>query len=594
MNTYFNDYLSDWNFNHSVVRSGFSETKPEICPFFFIKKAEFHKNSNIYKYLMVLSEFCWNLSDDSVNSSHKSLVSNFISQRDLSKLPRKEFFLFPIGMRRVSRKTSDINFTLGFLEGVQSVRDGLTDVSDDKYENILLEIFSAVRELVDYIYIPTEMDYEKFTKIEGGTIQALMGSTIEDEVKSMVGGDVVRRINKNLDGFLNSVEHHLQKYKYQKPAQRQVLFNSSHLASKIIEVYFDSRVLNLKGDKGLVPVVNFSSGEKRKALIDIAEAFILKARKPDNKKKVIFALDEPEVSLHLSACFEQFSKLENISRKGIQVLVTSHWYGFFPSVSNGVAIFIGVKKGVRESYLIRLSRYREDIQYIQQEKKADCALTVELKSMNDTVQSVLSSILSTDAKWIVCEGYSDKIYLSHFFPDRNVISMGKGKNVKRFYDYLVLALADNQTEVIGKVLFLLDTDKNFEMGSHKDSVKGVRIRRLQNSVEGCSTELKKTSDNSHYPPTEIEDVLDAFVFYETLVSVIRREGCDIGFEVRVGDCESKLVPSGLAFDLRDSERETLRKLFDIEGMKVLFAERYCEMDRKVRQPSWVEKISSDF
>lgn len=548
------------------------------------------KRVRLKKYLTIVSDFCWSAEKSSINNTFSSLVTGFIQQREFSVADKDKYFIFPSGIRRNSKSPSDTSYTLGFLDSVKAVREELERVGAQDYDEIVIEIGSYVRELIDYIYIPSEIDYEKFTKIEGATIQSLMGSTIEDEVRKMVKPEVIKNINGSLDKFLTSVEGHLEKYEYKKPAKRQVVFNATHLTSKIVEVYFDSKVLNLKGVRGSTPVSNFSSGEKRKALIDIAEAFILKARNPDNKKKVIFSLDEPEISLHLSACFDQFKKLEKISDSGVQVLISTHWYGFFPAVSKGVATYITEDKSNRKMYQIRLERYREDIKHIKSNKEGAIALNVELKSINDTVQSVISSILSTDSKWVVCEGYSDKIYLTHYLPDVRVISVGKCMYVKKFYEYLTLGLSDVKSSVLGKVFFLLDTDKDFESVKYNDS-KGLKIRRLQNVISENRTGLLKTSDTNHYPPTEIEDSLDSVTFAQAMDKILVDHNIEIGFRLEggVGD-NGESIPSGLAFDLKQTEKTALEEVFDIEGVKVNFAKYYCDLDDQSRVPAWITEI----
>ncbi|PSD43697.1 hypothetical protein C7E23_15375 [Elizabethkingia anophelis] len=77
---------------------------------------------------------------------------------------------------------------------------------------------------------------------------------------------------------------------------------------------------------------------------------------------MILGIDEPEASLHISACFSQFEKLINLSKSNHQVIVSTHWYGYLPIVSNGSATAIK-KNNANEINIdyFNLYNYRETI-----------------------------------------------------------------------------------------------------------------------------------------------------------------------------------------------------------------------------------------
>ncbi|MBW3528375.1 hypothetical protein KO533_17645 [Shewanella sp. NKUCC05_KAH] len=115
-----------------------------------------------------------------------------------------------------------------------------------------------------------------------------------------------------------------------------------------------------------------------------------------------------------------------------------------------------------------------------------------------------------------------------------------------------------------------------------------------NSVSKA-VELLKASDNSHFPPTEIENVLNSEIFKEVLEYY-----CSTGhkglLENVVDSClgfENKLV-SGVAFDFRISELASLDEFFEQIGMKVKFAKKYCELDVHRKVPNWVNDMKDFF
>jgi hypothetical protein len=598
LDTFFNKPLSEWNYNHSISKAGFDRA-PEICPIFIIEKSKINKTRNLYKYLETISRILWQFEKDDYNSSHTKLcvqIHNHISTT-LQKVESadEKYFIFPLSIKKISANETD--YSLSIFESNAHIAQELQDDNGALIEDVIEELLSYVRSDIEYIYIPSEINYETYTKIEGKTIQSLMGTPIDSIIENLIDERVIRDINTGLDSFLKDIQSHLKKYEYKKPAKRQTLFNIRHLTSKIIETYFESKILNLKDNSSLTPIHNCSSGEKRKAVIDLAEAFILKSERTEKDNLVILVVDEPEVSLHTSSCFEQFEKLENISRNNVQTIISTHWYGFFPSVQFGSATYITNDESEKFSFFIDLMRFREDIRQIRKDTKGKMPNNIELKSINDLVQSIISSITSSSTKWIICEGASDKIYLNYFFrnqDDIKIVSVGGSKYVKKLFEYIYLALEEEKEDICGKIFLLLDTDKAFEKYSAKESIKQIKIRRLQASTTHDKIQLLTTSDNNYYPPTTIEDALDSDIFLNTL-SFFHDNGYSKELKNLMTDISvvKPNSPSGIAFDLRESQKTEIEKFFSTPGVKVKFAQKYCTLSESII-PAWVDDISDFF
>lgn len=591
LDTFFNKPHTEWNYNHSVSKSGINTSKPSICPLFIIKKEKINKTRKLYKQLEIISDITWQIEPENFNSSLHHIALPIIEHIEKIKKTNSKvdesYFLVPCGFTKVDNGSQ---FSMGALDNIREYSDDLKSIHDVDVVDVLKELFEYIKNEMEYIYIPSEIDYEHYTKIEGKTIQSLMGTSVDEIIKDCINETAIKDINSGLDKYLEKVGKNLNKYIYKKPTKRQTLFNLSHLTSKIIETYFESKVLNLVEGNKITPIYNLSSGEKRKAVIDLAQAFILNSNRDLKSKTVILAMDEPEVSLHTSSCFEQFSKLENISKNYVQTIISTHWYGFFPAVSSGSAVYISSQDDSKISHLIELSRFREDIKDIRRKTKGNSPKNIELKSINDLVQSIVASITYSKRKWVVCEGYSDKIFLEHFlseYEELTVLSMGGCPYVKKLYEYLLLALDEIKSDIKGKVFFMVDTDVENSCFTIKEPIKKLLFRRLIN-LDGC-TKLIKPSDSIVNPPTEIEDVLDAKVFEETLNFFNTHEKnteCNFTYN----DDINYDLPSGLAFDLRQSEKDKLKKFFDQEGIKVRFAEKYCELDTRDKKPSFITTI----
>lgn len=594
LDIYFNNPNSDWNYNHSVAKSGFSSTEPTICPVFIIPKKYINKTRNIYKWLEVVSQITWQLEFQQFNSSHISIANEFIRQLDRFKTEEKgyekSFFIFPLAFEKKSQRETKLS--LSIFNGVSDYNDDLSEQFKITVDDFIEEARSLIDELFEYIYIPSEIDFEHYTKIESNTTQSLMGTTVDEIVRKAVDEKLIKEINTKLDMFINEVSSYLEIYEYKKPAKKQTLFNLTHLSSKIIETYFESKVLNLNITGESTPIFHCSSGEKRKAIIDLARAFIMKST--DRRRHVILAIDEPEISLHTSSCFSQFEKLHDISSHNVQTLVATHWYGFMSAIPAGTATYIAEQDSEKKTYLIDLSRFREDIKIIKTESKGKQPSSIELKNINDLVQSIIASVTSENRGWIICEGSSDKRYIEHWLDQRNninVISIGGSKYVKKLYEYFHLALEEDRQEIKGKIFCLLDTDKHYEKYGSKTAIKAIDIKRLHNCIDKNETTLKTTNDNNFFPPTEIEDCLEPYVFLQTFAHFAQHIN-DPSFQELSDKMKVHIdnAPAGLSLNLGHIEKKELERFFDLRGMKTSFSKKYCELDDPKAIPVWIDEV----
>ena len=94
---------------------------------------------------------------------------------------------------------------------------------------------------------------------------------------------------------------------------------------------------------------------------------------------VIIGIDEPENSLHITSCYEQFARLKKVSQNA-QVLITTHWYGFLPIVNKGIVHFIDSKEKGHEEFDISFNTV--DL-YCYQYKTKNKSKEFSLKSTND-------------------------------------------------------------------------------------------------------------------------------------------------------------------------------------------------------------------
>ncbi|HEV7350555.1 AAA family ATPase [Telluribacter sp.] len=595
-------YSQDWPINNEAKAEGFDDVNfPYIAPVVAIRKdslrRETKEESALYKKAKKLSDFLWNAEDEEEEGSFGAF--NQFKQELKNRFDQEEYFLILIGKKYNKNEIyfGPLHHSLDFIGGKADKdykEEALQDYFDDFYDYIISHY--------SYIYIPVETDVNTYTKLETQDMQKLMDRNIQNVIVNAIKPSTLKQINNDLDEFIQDIESVLETYEYKGHYKNSLTMPD--LVSKIIEAYFSIKVLNkiTDGGSGRIPVNELSSGEKRKALIDIAYSFLVK--NTDRDSNLILAIDEPEASLHISNAFEQFEKLIGISKQNHQIIITTHWYGYLPIVTHGSATSIKEEPDGRlTTSFFDLYNYREAITNARARVKGPLPVDYNIKSYNDLVQSIVFTLLRDDPyHWIVCEGISEKIYFEYYFRDEiktknlRILPVGGYREVKKIYDYLKFPIQDPDYAIKGKVYCLIDTDQErVEVEYAKN--KKLFFERLLN-VEGSGTELVDINSNQTSPPTEIEDCLDAAIFYQTLAEFTTE---DETLATILG--EYPLLDTALNsfdfLDLRRTDRQAIKDFFDANAgsNKVHFAKKYVEIAERPffsakQEPGWITDIKN--
>jgi len=520
LDSFFNG--KSWNFNIITKKSGFTTTRPHIVPVFLISK-ESIKEENL-KIAEIISDYVWELEESDVISQNREQFKNFTIQREIliRDFIIEDYFLLPIG------ETYDHKPSLSFFN-TKKLGDILLEdfdktsqqLSDEQLE-FLQPLISELKEQFEYIYIPKDIDPENFTQLETKEIQSLMGETLNEIVEKCVPQNKIQEINQSLNKFIDSVSDILEEYSFRTSGERQVNLRKHDVYKLIVEAYFKIRKLHKKEGTHWLEMAALSSGEKQKAIIELAYHFLKSYR--SETKNIILGIDEPESSLHMSACYDQFNKLYEVSSLCKQLIFTTHWYGFIPTVENGCVSVISKSEKDHLFDLISISSYRESVKQTVRSSKGKLPYDIRLKSINDFTQSVVTSILSDEPyNWLICEGSSEKIYFEAYFADiktekkLRIIPVGGAGEIKRIYNNLQVAYDDFKSDIQGKVILISDTDAELVSYSTRDELKNLMCYRIVNVSSSRKTELVKISSNPVSPKTEIEDSLNGKLFYETLL-----------------------------------------------------------------------------
>ena len=288
-------------------------------------------------------------------------------------------------------------------------------------------------------------------------------------------------------------------------------------------------------------------------------------------------------------------------------MITTHWYGFLTITLNGNAHFLSKEvDGDKIKFnfnTFNLYNYREKLRQITKNRKdedVEIPNDIQLKSMHDLVQSIVSSVrLDEPYNWLICEGSSDKIYFDFYFKDLvennnlRILPVGGASEVIKIYEYLKLPMSEKDN-INGKIYCLIDSDGKSDQlvceGKWKNSMVA---KRILNKSEDKRTSLVDVSSNEHKMTTEIEDCLDGIIFIETLKTYTEDQNIVAILENKK-TFKDKSLNSYFCFDLKPSEQKVLKNFFDQDSgyRKIEFAKKYVKIARSnsVKNLDWINEI----
>ncbi|EIQ1512689.1 AAA family ATPase [Vibrio parahaemolyticus] len=587
LDCFFNDRT--WNYHTSVSKKGTSTRPPQIVPVFLVEKSEL-EGSPLQDLASTLDHVAKSIQAEGASSNQK-LIREFVKHREqISRnLDLRDYYVLPIGFDH----RGDVSLS---IFGSKLTSNDNSDEEGSPFTALL----HFLKDKYEYIYIPREIDAEMFTKLETAEIQGLMGETLHQILKQRVPESKVREINKELTEFIDTLSVELQgQYCYKTPGKRQLNLRKTDLYNLIIQAFFSNKKLHKKTKSSQdewLEIKQLSSGEKQKAIIDVAYGFLNNHR--ESAENLIIAIDEPESSLHMSSCYDQFDALFQISRSCRQLIFTTHWYGFLPIIESGAASVISKVDNTHAVDLINLGTYREQIKQWRSSSRGVLPYDIRLKSTNDLVQSVITSTISENPyNWLICEGTSEKIYLSHFLKDLvnskklRIVPVGGASEIKRLYRHLSTCYEDFKDEIKGTIYLLSDTDSELVDYEVKNFDKLHCKRLVQKSGEGIK--LVNINSNPKSPETEIEDALDGIAYWDTLMTFV-----DTNMSLRtLSDIEpAEGCCAFESLDLKRTEIQTVKEFFDSENNKYEFARKYVELHESASysEPNWIDDIRKTF
>ncbi|WP_281299394.1 AAA family ATPase [Flavobacterium limnophilum] len=606
LNCYFNN--SEFIYHTNEKRS-----ESFISPLFIIEKNELlNYDKKVQQIIPIISETLLNLSFTS-STNFKPYESFFEQQLFLNGLKETHY----IFTNAYWPQTDNSNqYFITFDNIIKKRIQEIEEFKDEKaYTSIILKLKSDIIKNYSFLYIPVETSIDDFLRLESKGMQDLMSEDVKKRIEKTLNEklplkegrtqkkSILEIINNDLEDFVKEVESTIQEidkdYDFDKEFKAKTRLTANHLSDVMIETFFSKRKLKKNGKQ----IKYLSSGERKKALIDIAYSFLIQEQ--NKERKIILAIDEPESSLHISMCYDQFSRLEELSSKfKIQLLVTSHWYGALPIIDKGNLYHID-----SEQEEIKINQYSFRNYF---EESGNNPSDIQFKSFFDLASAVISSLRIQETNWLIVESEEDKNYINkHISIQKNlkILPVGGCAIVKLLYNYLYTPISQKseKKELNGKIFCLIDTDfqgvgtKDF-LDDHNNGL--LKMRRLQ-VMETSKIELHKIDTDIKYP-TEIEEALDSKIFYEALKETIDEssnlEIKEIFYKFKYdeesvnsfvkGD-KSIIYPDTSAIFEGNPSKDKDKIISFIENNKKEICKNYCSKD-EIPKPQWIIKIEDFF
>lgn len=600
----------DWNINLGHNKSTDDTNAPYIVPVFLIEKNKINFTAEELEIVDLIDESLKTIQTSNLPSRFHGAreTINHFTTLNSSVSDREKYYLLPLGITLNNKKSVSV-FEGYFKQKYIELNPTQSDLPNELFNSI----FTKILEIYRYIYIPRELSAEEFSRLHNKQFEFLMGRSLQQTLTENISADTVKRINDSLDGIIKELECDLVSYTYKTNNDiRQTKLKRGDINNLIIEAYFNIRSMHLKvDDNSSMAITKLSSGEKQKAILDIASSMLKKNYGSNQDKYVIFGFDEPESSLHISACFDMFQNLYEITNYCSQVLFTTHWYGYIPSVIKGNTVILNKGSDSTHKFdFINITRYREETRIATSQSRNQLPFSIQLKSINDLVQAIIYGSMSDNPfNWLICEGSSEKVYFSHYFSDLveksrlRILPVGGYSEVKKLYNHLAIAFEDFKQEMNGKVYLVCDTDSSLEANTNyvkNDSQHPkLRYRRLINSEIHENTQLVMINSPVSSSPTVLEDTLNAETFLKVLDQKIEEHPELVSLidkSKRVDTTQGNFYPSGLCLMLSVPEKKILRSFFckNNNHMKVEFAEDYIRNIDDIHEIPWINEIREFF
>lgn len=506
-----------------------------VAPLFLLEKDKYKSkfSSKTLELVKKLNTFFWELpiTGARYSQSQQAIISYIAT---LKPLYESTHYLLLLGVHQEERNNlffatfdKDIKTNILGYEWDEGV-DELRKKTDQTAVNKVMVEFGQTQ---TFIYIPAEENIAEFLRLESEDMQELVNRKIKDDIEDVLKQpyseatgkeSVLEYVNKRLMPYIEDVEKTIQKIDEAYKFKGATKLTSRDLIAPIIKVFYQKRKL----EKNNKPIADLSSGERKKALVDIVYSFL--SQKAVTEKEIIFAIDEPEASLDTINRYDSFERIEKIANEyKHQTFITTHWYGLLPIIHKGIIHYLELSK--EDEIKPVLKKY--DARNFIEARKRDPDDNY-FKSFSDLASSIFSSLRVKKINWLIVEGVDDKHYLEYYLSNLietyhesfRIIPLGGSGNVKVLYEHLYIPVENSSSDKIYGIVFcLVDKDEGLVkiIFDSKTKNKKLHFKRLQHA--SGEIRLLNANETNSSKKTDMEDALEPKKFYDAIKAVIDKE-----------------------------------------------------------------------
>lgn len=610
--------------NLAQIRNNNASSLSNISPIFHFKEKEFDT---------FLS---------GVDQSHKIEILKLVKDSkekllevlgDVSISSSQSQYLIPLKLHLERLKEFSILQDEDFLFTTGITLDGKGKIESCSFENLGITeniehnlLFDNIKGVYRYLYIPRELNITSFESLSSENIYYLLEDSLSGYIERIIPRNEFSKITKMLRGLLSSINSVIGDYQFKgrNSTERESLIKKDVFYGLFVKEFFANKILHYTptGSSKNLSIEHMSSGERQKALVDLIFNLlsidnvqlngvdtVLKIEKSD-ASKLIIGIDEPDSSLHVSACFEQYQKIQSISEFCCQTFMTSHWYGYIPVSQDASTVFVGAKdsEGRNEfnsSFCLSNSNFVDDLKFLNRKRPNFIVpVTIGTKGVSDLTMSIMHAISGgVDCDWIVCEGSSDRLYLDAYFKNSDlnvkVISVGGVDNLKSIYSIINAHYYEFKSSIKNKVIFISDTDANCVDDSGVNRAKNLNDNiswyRIINKPSSDKTSLIDVNDSIKAPITTVEDSLNGQIYHEALLRMDNDLPTDVFAFLTENKPRNEQIPM-ISLNFNSDVQRSLKEFFDhhLNGNRRKFevAKAYVEImnSGEYLSPDWIVSL----
>ena len=190
-----------WN-----ITQGTKKTEAYVCPLFLVPKSSV--SSSKKQYLEIISDYFWSdKAEQNPNTKNTPALQEMIKFRDsLKEKYLKTHYLVLCGVAYDSGRDAF------FGSFNKNILDALSEEETEARERANI-VRDYLWQQYTYLYIPVEESPQQLLQLQNEAMQKLLNKDILQEIEKILtrkedgssGATIVKRINQNLDAFINEV-----------------------------------------------------------------------------------------------------------------------------------------------------------------------------------------------------------------------------------------------------------------------------------------------------------------------------------------------------------------------------------------------------